>query len=137
LPRTRAALARLGANPRTADLRRLYGKLENISVDYALAEPAAAQGKVCVIPAEMGWSDLGSWSALADWLGAGGAGVKFSLDARGNFVHAPRKFTAAVGAANLILVDTPDALLLCRRDRAQDVGKVVEYLRKKKLHRLL
>jgi mannose-1-phosphate guanylyltransferase len=85
----------------------------------------------------MGWSDLGSWSALADWLGPKAGSVHFSLDARGSFAHAPRKFTAAIGADNLIAVDTPDALLVTSRDRAQEVGKVVDYLRKKKLHRWL
>jgi len=88
-PSTRATFARIGANPRAADLRRAYRRLESISVDYALAEPAAARGEVCVIPAEMGWSDLGSWSALADWLGPKAGAAHFSLDARGNFVHAP------------------------------------------------
>jgi len=145
LSRTRAALARLGAKPRAAALRRAYRKLKNISVDYALAEPAAARGQVRVLPAEMGWSDLGSWSALADWLGPRGGlsranardAAHFSLDARGNFLHAPQKFAAAVGVRDLIVVETPDALLLCRRDRAQDVGKVVDYLRRKRLHRWL
>ena len=161
LPRTYGAaeelLRSIGRRGYAARVERAYRKLPNISVDYALAEPAAAAGKVRVIPAEMGWSDLGSWSALADWLGPTAGAAHFSLDARGNFVHAPgppkadalprraslglapraHKFTAALGAENLIVVETPDALLLCRRDRAQDVGKVVDYLRRKRLHRWL
>lgn len=140
-PSTRATFARLGANPRAADLRRAYRRLESISVDYALAEPAAARGEVCVIPAEMGWSDLGSWSALYDWQAKRGknvvGGPGFLLDAAGNWVEAPGKFVAAVGVRDLVVVDTPDALLVTSRHRTQDVGKVVDYLRAKKLRRLL
>jgi len=136
-PSTRATFARIGANPRAADLRRAYRRLESISVDYALAEPAAARGQLRVIPAEMGWSDLGSWSALADWLGPKAGAAHFFLDARGNFLHAPQKFATAVGVRDLIVVETPDALLVTSRDRAQDVGKIVDYLRAKKLGRLL
>jgi mannose-1-phosphate guanylyltransferase len=136
LPQTHTAFAHAPSLPGPR-LKRLYRGLKDISVDCAVTEPAAAQGRVRVIPAEMGWSDLGSWSALADWLGPKAGAAHFSLDARGNFVHAPQKFAAAIGADNLIAVDTPDALLVTSRDRAQEVGKVVDYLRKKKLHRWL
>ena len=145
LPGTHAALRRLapsiGRREYSARLKRLYTGLKNISVDYALAEPAAAGGEVCVIPAEMGWSDLGSWSALYEWRAQAGknvvAGPRFLLDAEGNWLAAPRKFLAAIGIKDLIVVDTPDALLIAARDRAQDVGKVVHYLQKQKRHRLL
>ncbi len=137
LPRTHTAFSRLGRGVSPARLRRLYAHLENISVDYALAEPAAASGHARLLVADVGWSDLGSWSALADWLGPRAGAAHFSLDARGNFVHAPGKFAATLAAENLIVVETSDALLLCRRDRAQDVGKIVDYLRAKKLGRLL
>ncbi|HEX9765089.1 MAG TPA: hypothetical protein VGA39_07375, partial [Candidatus Acidoferrales bacterium] len=60
----------------------------------------------------------------------------FVVDAQGNLVET-RKFATAIGVEGLIVVETPDALLICSRERAQDVGKVVHYLEKKKLKRLL
>jgi mannose-1-phosphate guanylyltransferase len=127
LPRTAAPFARP-----VRSLSRLYRRLPGISLDYALAEPAARAGLVRVIPAQMGWSDLGSWSALADWLGPRGS-ARFALDRSGRLLRATEK----PGADNFIVVETPDAGLVCRRDRAQDVGKIVELLEKEKLHRWL
>ena len=60
----------------------------------------------------------------------------FLLNARGNYIHAPGKFVAAVGVSDLVVVETPDALLITTRQHAQDVGKIVKYLDEKKLHKL-
>lgn len=138
LPATHAAMQKLSSG---VGLRRTYARLENISVDYALAEPAATGGLARMIPADMGWSDLGSWAAVYEWRAqARGQNplppAHFVLDAHGNLVET-RKFVAAIGVEGLIIVETPDALLVCSRERAQDVGKVVHYLEKKKLKRLL
>jgi len=97
------------------------------------------------IPAEFGWNDLGSWSALyehhaLDGRDAGNvirADKNFTLNANGNYIHAPRKFVAAVGVKNLVIVETEDALLVTTREHAQDVGKVVQYLDEKKLSKLV
>ena len=62
---------------------------------------------------------------------------RFSYDASGNLISCPGKFTAIVGARDLIIVETPDALLVCRRDRAQDVGKVVKWLEEQRRKELL
>lgn len=146
LPRTGAAFGALaphiGGQNYLAHLRRAYHRLENISVDYALAEPAAAHGRVRLLQARVGWSDLGSWDALFDWHAAGRArnivsDLSFLLEARGNWLAAPRKFIAVIGVRDLIAVDTPDALLLCSRRRSQEVGKIVDFLKKKGLRRLL
>ncbi len=142
LPRTWTAFQRITPGSSHARLARLYRRLENISIDYALAEPAARAGRVRVIPAEMGWSDLGSWSAVYDWQARRRGenivrGPGLLRDAAGNWISAPGKFVAALGIEDLVVVDTPDALLLCRRGHAQQVGKVVDYLRKKEWHRLL
>ncbi len=61
----------------------------------------------------------------------------FTLNARGNYIHAPGKFVAALGVNNLVVVETEDALLITTRDQAQDVGKVVKYLDEKKLRNLV
>ncbi len=146
LPRTRAAFQALASHAGrpgyTPRLRRIYRDLDSISVDYALAEPAAAHGRVRLLQARVGWSDLGSWDALFDWHAAGRArnivsDLNFLLDTRGNWLAAPKKFVAAIGIRDLIAVDTPDALLLCSRRRSQEVGKIVKFLEKKGLRRLL
>ena len=149
LPATHDALMRLadaiGTRKYAAALGRIYPRLENISVDYAIMEPATRAGAttcVSVIPAKVGWSDIGSWSAVYDLLAAQrganvSAGPSFTLDANGNFFWAPGKFVAAVGVHDLVLVETEDAILVCPRDRAQDVGKIVKHLEQQKLARLL
>src|SRR6202040_2568446 len=114
----------------------IYPKLENISVDYAVLEPATnTQGpqRVFGIPAEGGWSDIGSWAAVYQLLAnkAGEnvlAGQGHTLDAAGNFLWSPSKFVAAIGVRDLVVVETPDALLICPRHRSQEVGKIVKWL---------
>jgi mannose-1-phosphate guanylyltransferase len=153
LPNTALVLEKIAATfgtPRfESTFRKLYAKCDNISVDYALLEPRSAKGEdasnIYCLPADFGWNDLGSWTALhehrtakekppnANVLVDGGS---FTLDAMGNFVHAPGKFVAAVGVRDLVIVETDDALLITTRDRAQDVGKVVKYLDEKKLSKL-
>ncbi len=129
-----------------------YPKTESISIDYAVLEPRSAKGErashIYCIPAEFGWNDLGSWAALYEHHaivrrkagsdgnvieGAGG----YALDASGNYIYAPRKFVAAVGVKNLVVVETDDALLVTTREHSQDVGKVVKHLDERKLTRLL
>jgi mannose-1-phosphate guanylyltransferase len=152
LPRTAALLeeiaAAFGTRKFAATFRRLYPKCENISIDYAVLEPRSAKGdagNICCLPADFGWNDLGSWTALHEHHTKGnppegnlinGAGV-FVLNAHGNYVHAPGKFVAAVGVSNLVVVETPDALLITTLQHAQDVGKVVKHLDEKKLHKLV
>lgn len=149
LPATHAALVELGkmiGTPRYASaLRRIYPQLENISVDYAIMERAARAGsssRVFVIPAKVGWSDIGSWAAVYELLAARrganvSAGPHFALDAEGNYFWSARKFVAAIGVRDLVLVETEDALLVCSRERSQDVGKIVKWLEEQKPKRLL
>ncbi len=139
-----------------ATFKRLYPKCENISVDYAILESRSALGeersKIFCIPSDFGWNDLGSWAALYEHRVARVDNEKmvpeqaaniiagansFTLDASGNYIHAPGKFVAAVGVSNLVVVETEDALLITTRDQAQDVGKVVRYLDEKKLNKLV
>ena len=130
--------------------RRLYGKCENISVDYAILEPRSAKGEqksnIFCLPASFAWNDLGSWTALHEHQVAkqkplhdnliASAGT-FTLNSEGNYIHAPGKFVAAVGVNNLVVVETQDALLITTRDQAQNVGKVVKHLDENKLHKLV
>src|SRR5712675_1703248 len=144
LPKTHDALMRLAAEIGTSryarTLARIYPQLENISVDYAILEPATrriAAPSVFVLPAEVGWSDIGSWAAVYELLARKSgenvsAGRHVALDAHGNFLWSPKKFVAAIGIRDLIVVETEDALLLCPRDRAQEVGKIVKWLEDEK-----
>jgi mannose-1-phosphate guanylyltransferase len=139
-----------GSRKFDATFRRLYPKCDNISVDYALLEPRSAKGEgasnIFCLPADFGWNDLGSWTALHEHRLSKGkpadsnvlaADRSFLLDANGNYVYAPGKFVAAVGVSDLVVVETDDALLITTRQRAQDVGKVVKYLDEKKLSKLV
>jgi len=153
LPKTAAILEEIagafGTRKFEATFRKLYPKCENISVDYAVLEPLSAKGEersnLFCLPADFGWNDLGSWTALHEHHSAkqvtedrnviSGAG-SFVLNARGNYIHAPGKFVAAVGVDDVVVVETEDALLITTRGRAQDVGKVVKYLDDKKLAKL-
>jgi mannose-1-phosphate guanylyltransferase len=154
LPRTAPLLeeiaAAYGTRKFAATFRRLYPKCENISVDYAVLEPRSAKGEMAgnifCIPADFGWNDLGSWTALhehhvarsspkdSNLISAAG---QFVLNSRGGYVHAPGKFVAVVGVDDVVVVETEDALLITTRHAAQDVGKVVKYLDEKKLQKLV
>jgi mannose-1-phosphate guanylyltransferase len=154
LPKTASLLRQIAATFGTrkfaATLARLYPKCENISIDYAVLEPRSAQGEqssnIICLPSDFGWNDLGSWTALHEHHSAKshppdgnlvtGKGV-FTLQAQGNYIHAPGKFVAALGVNNLVVVETEDALLITTREQAQDVGKVVKYLDEKKLRNLV
>jgi mannose-1-phosphate guanylyltransferase len=149
LPATHDALMGLsefiGKPQYAAQLRRTYARLENISVDYAVMEPATrVKGTfhVAVIPAKVGWSDIGSWAAVYELLarkpGANVSSGPFHvLDASGNYFWSPKKFVAAIGVQDLVLVETDDAVLLCRRERSQDVGKIVKWLEGNRRRELL
>jgi mannose-1-phosphate guanylyltransferase len=154
LPKTAPILeeiaAAFGTRKFNQVFHRLYPKCENISVDYAILEPRSAKGEqksnIFCLPASFGWNDLGSWTALHEHhvakhkpqhdnlIASSGA---FTLNAEGNYIHAPGKFVAAVGVSNLVVVETEDALLITTREHAQDVGKVVKHLDEKKLHKLV
>ena len=124
----------IGTSRYEAALARIYPTLENISVDYAVLEPASRDPKhsaVYVLPAKVGWSDIGSWAAVYELVARRAdenvaAGNFLALDAAGNFVWSPRKFAAVVGVDNLGVVEIDDALLVCPREQAQKVGQVVE-----------
>ncbi len=148
LPRTAKLLQELKQSISTRHyshaLARIYPRLEDISIDYAVMEPACrgSAQRVFVLPAEVGWSDIGSWEAVYELLAHKNSenvsrGDSFAFDASGNFLWNPKKFTAAIGIRDLIIVNAADALLICPRERAQDVGKVVKWLEEKRRHDLL
>jgi mannose-1-phosphate guanylyltransferase len=149
LPGTHDALIELkqfiGRSQYPRQLRRTYARLENISVDYAVMEPATRMKDafhVAVIPAKVGWSDIGSWAAVYELLAQKpeanvSNGPFHVLDASGNYFWSPKKFVAAIGVHDLVLVETDDAVLLCRREHSQDVGKIVKWLEENQRRELL
>lgn len=115
----------------------IYARIKGESIDFGVMEKAQ---NVRVIPASFGWSDVGSWSALPEVMEADGDGHvvinskgSISVGAEGNLAYSGGKMVALVGVKDLIVVDTPDALLVCSKSAAQDVKKVVEELEKRGL----
>ncbi len=111
-------------------LGEVYPLCDNISVDYAVMEKAGSISDIAVD--DIGWNDVGSWEAvyeLARKDGSGNAskGELFAESSRDNYVDASKP-VALVGVERLIVVDTPDALLIASRDKAQDVSKIVKML---------
>jgi mannose-1-phosphate guanylyltransferase len=118
---------------------KVYSTQKAVSIDYGVMEKAE---NVLVVPGDFGWSDLGSWDALweisgKDENGNAVRGSFIGIDAGDSLVHSPGKLVALVGVRDLLVVETDDALLICRRGRSQDVRKVVEILGKKGLKEYL
>jgi mannose-1-phosphate guanylyltransferase len=119
-----------------------FAEVPNISIDYAVMEHA---DNVAVIPATFGWSDIGSWTAISELVPPDqdnnrAAAPAVFVDSTNTFVQSEDRLVAAVGVDNLLIIDTPDALLVARADKAQEVKQVVARLKSQdhdayKLHR--
>jgi len=119
-----------------------FERAPSVSIDVAVMEKSR---RVKVVSSDFGWSDIGSWEAVSRLVepDAGGnraSGATVFVDAKDNFVHGNDRVVAAVGVDGLMIVDTPDALLVAPKDRAQDVKRVVEALKQRgdetfRLHR--
>ena len=120
------------AGDEASALARTYPEMPKVSIDHGVMEKV---DEVQVVPGSFGWSDLGSWTTaweLASRDSNDNAGEAIWIDARGNFASAPDgKLVAVVGASDLVIVDTPDALLVVPRERAQDVRAIVDELKKR------
>lgn len=108
-----------------------FSKCPEDSIDYAVMEKSS---DVMVVPMNAGWSDIGSWPALSDTKQADVNGnVTHSeailLETSNCFVHSEKKLVATIGVDNLVIVDTPDALLIAEKNKAQDVKKIVNKLK--------
>ncbi|MEP7737296.1 sugar phosphate nucleotidyltransferase [Nocardioides sp. 31GB23] len=113
----------------------IWPRLPRIAVDHAVAEPAAAAGRVATVPAAFDWEDVGDFDSLAALLGADGVPMTVLGDAdvrvvdASGLVVAGGRTVAVVGLDDVVVVDTPDALLVTTRERAQDVKAVVAALK--------
>jgi mannose-1-phosphate guanylyltransferase len=92
---------------------------------------------VLVVAGAFGWNDVGSWAALAEIAAGAAPSNVIPVDADGSVVFGNGRLVAVVGLDNVIVVDTPDAVLVCHRDRAQDVRRVVDELGRRGLERYL
>ena len=114
-------------------LDELWPGLPKIALDHAIAEPAAAAGRVVVVPAAFGWDDIGDFDSLAGLLEEDGDGIRVlgddalvrAVDATGLVVPRSGRVVAVVGLDDVVVVDTPDALLVTTRAHAQRVKQVV------------
>lgn len=131
-----AALADIGAVHRTpgwmSRVRDILEPIPAITIDVGIAEPAAAEGRMAVVPLRAGWSDIGSWSALLEALSTArgndlvASGRHLDRDSHRVLVHGGDRLVVTVGLEDLIIVDTADALLVCHRDRAEEIKPVLD-----------
>ena len=112
--------------------RHVWSQIANQSIDVGIMEKAR---DVVVIPAQIGWSDIGNWASLAELIQTSpqentvaGKGQLLAVDTRGCFVYSPNRLVATIGLEDMVIVDTGDAILICPKDRAQDVKRVVDRL---------
>jgi mannose-1-phosphate guanylyltransferase len=135
-----AGLPPFGHRQFAARLAEVFPLCENISIDYAVLEKA--ENVVGVPCGEFGWNDVGSWNAVYELLDRDGeANASRSellvSESSGNYVDAGKKIVALLGVKDLIVVDTPDALLVADRNRAQEVGDLVKMLERAGKNELL
>jgi mannose-1-phosphate guanylyltransferase len=129
----------IGTNSEAQILSEVYKKIQPVSVDYGVMEKAP---DVVMLEGDFGWNDIGSWDALWDVLekdkkGNVVRGRIIRSETSNCLVHSPDKMVALIGVEDLIVVETNDALLICRRGSSQDVRKVVARLEEKNLEKYL
>ena len=140
-PELAAALDQIAALHRTpgwmSAVRDVLEPVQAISIDVGIAEPAAADGRMAVVPLDAGWSDIGSWSALLEALSARtgsslvASGQHLDRGSERVLVHGGDRLVVTVGLRDVIIVDTPDALLVCARDRAEEIKPVLDEIAEK------
>jgi mannose-1-phosphate guanylyltransferase/mannose-6-phosphate isomerase len=148
VPALHAGLSRISFNDDVwalsdleSQIKDIYQELESISIDYAVMEKT---DNVQVLPVEMGWSDVGSWNALPEVAESDQHGTvcinaagHVAIDSTDCLIYSDNRMVATIGMHNVVVVSTKDALLVCDRDRCQDVKKIVEQLGTKGLKAFL
>ena len=115
-------------------LHEIYPTIRNISIDYAVMEPSAKNGDVLVIPGDCGWNDVGSWDMM-NILHAQDEdknillGDVVAIDTKDSVIYSSSRTVTAIGVDNIVIVETPDAVMVCPKDKAQDVKKIVDALK--------
>ncbi len=137
IPDIYADLCKIGGAMNTESEKEIveavYPNIRKISVDYAIMEPSAVNGDVLVVPGEFGWNDVGSWDMMnflheADESGNIILGDVIAINTTNSSIYSSNKLVAVVGVDNLVVVEIPDAVLVCNKDKAQDVKLIVDAL---------
>ncbi|MDB5729699.1 MAG: mannose-phosphate guanylyltransferase/mannose-6-phosphate isomerase [Noviherbaspirillum sp.] len=117
------------------DLPASFAQLDSISIDYAVMEKA---NNIAVVPADFGWSDMGAWTAVSDAIPAdalgnttntGNACEPIIIDSRNTYIDSKDRLVAVIGLDNVLVIDTPDALLVADKSKSQEVRQVVSQLK--------
>lgn len=130
----------IGTSSYTQRVDEIYRRIRGISIDYGVMQTSE---RVFVIPTDIGWNDVGSWETVYEISEkdknkiAGDYEDLINVDSSECYVHSPDKVVALVGLKNVLVVDTGDALLICKKSHAEKVKDVVDYLHKKGLNELL
>jgi mannose-1-phosphate guanylyltransferase/mannose-6-phosphate isomerase len=135
LPEVHRGLVRLMEDADQDLLAQIYRDFPNISLDHGILERA---DQVAVVPVEMGWNDVGTWGALQDIFPKDGQGNvilgrALDRDSKGCIIYAQNRLVATIGLENIIVVDTPDATLVCHRERVQEVKDLVAELNRREM----
>jgi mannose-1-phosphate guanylyltransferase len=117
----------LGTDQESTTLARIWPQVAKQTIDYGVMEGAA---DVVVIPADIGWTDIGSWYSLLDLLPADEHGNRLigstiEIDTQDSLVFGDKRLIATIGIKDMVIIDTEDALLVCPKERVQEVREVV------------
>ena len=143
LPEMHAGLMHLkefiGTGQYGEELEKFYRQIRSISIDYGVMEKAR---NVYVVKCDFGWNDVGSWDEVyklspKDKNGNALVGEAIAFSSKNNYVHTDDGFVALLGVEDLIVVKSDNAILVCHRDRAQEVKDLVEHLKRKNLDKYL
>lgn len=132
----------LGTKQEKKTIEKCYPLCEKISIDYGIMEKVNKK-EVRIIPADLGWSDVGTWESIFEELSKGEKanltkGKHIAVDTEGSLIYGTeKKLIATIGIKDLVIVETDDALLICDKKRSQDVKKIVEKLKKSNNKKLL
>lgn len=121
------------------ELKTVYAQLKKISIDYGIMEKSS---KVYLTKGTFNWSDVGSWEEVfqlsaKDEKGNSTEGKVYTNNVNDSYIYSPGKVTAVIGLDNVIVINHEDTVLICRRDKAQDVKEIVEYLKMNKMEEYL
>ena len=141
LPKTARAIDALvdaiGTPRYEAVLSEVWEETDRTTIDYGIAERAK---NVAVVPADIGWQDVGNWARLAELVATASnwsADEHVAEDSTGNYVYAPGKTVALLGVNDLIVIETDDVLLVAAKDRAEEVKVIVDRLAREQKEHLL
>lgn len=129
----------LGTDKEQEELQKIYPSIPSISIDYGIMERS---NDVVVVPGDFGWNDVGSWDVLGaiyptDEEGNIKRGETITIDTEDCIIYSQDKLIATIGVKDLIIVSTGDAVMLCKKDKAQDVKKIVNKLKEKDINTYL